>query len=165
MTHDHRIVAIVIAAVVWCTVPAAGNVSTALGQEESRTEQLEEFRQRLKEARTRIGLTDEQVEQLRPIERDAAEAVLGLLQEHGIDRSSDYNRLTTRQLRRLQRDLNTVVEQLGEDLDGVLTDEQREAQREFGQMLKGFVETLTDGFTETLTDEQIEALLREEFEQ
>ena len=133
MTRDHRIVAIAIAAVVWCAAPAAGNVSTALGQQESRTEQLEELRQRLEEARTRLNLTDEQVEQVRPILRAGSEALLGVLQEHGIDlrdRSGGADRLRFRQLRRLQRDLNAVREQTLEDLDEVLTDAQLETYKE-----------------------------------
>lgn len=133
MTRDHRIVAIVIAAIVWCTAPAAGSASTALGQEEARTEQLEELRQRLEEARTRLDLTDEQVEQVRPILRAGSEAILGVLQEHGIDlrdRSGGANRLGFRQLRRLQRDLNAVREQTLEELDAVLTDEQLEIYEE-----------------------------------
>ena len=133
MIRDHRLVAIAIAAVVWCTAPATGNVSTALGQEEARTEQLEQLRQRLEEARTRLNLTDEQVEQVSPILRSGFEALLGVLQEHGIDprdRSGGANRLRFRQLRRLQRDLNAVREQTIENLDEVLTDEQLETYKE-----------------------------------
>lgn len=133
MPRDHRIVAIVIAAIVWCTAPAAGNASTALGQEEARTEQLEELRQRLEEARTLLDLTDAQVEQVRPILRAGSEAILGVLQEHGIDLrdpSGGANRLGFRQLRRVQRDLNAVREQTLEDLDEVLTDEQLESYKE-----------------------------------
>ncbi|MXZ72324.1 MAG: hypothetical protein F4Z04_12600 [Acidobacteria bacterium] len=133
MTRDYRIVAIAIAAVVWCASPAASNVSTAPGQEEARAEQLEELRQRLEEARTRLDLTDEQVEQVGPILRAGSEATLGVLQEHGIDlrgRSGGANRLGFRQLRRLQRDLNAVREQTLDDLDEVLTDEQLEIYKE-----------------------------------
>ena len=130
MTRDRWIVVIALAALVWCTAPAAGNVSTALGQEESRTEQLEELRQRLEEARTRLDLT---VEQVRPILRAGLEARLGVLREHGIDlrdRSGGANRLRFRQLRRLQRDLNAVRDRTLEDLDEVLTDEQPETYKE-----------------------------------
>ena len=133
MTRDHRIIAIAIATVVWCTAPAASNVAPPPGQEEARTEQLEELRQRLEEARTRLDLTDEQVEQVRPILRAGSEALLGVLQEHGIDlrdRSGGANRLRFRQLRRLQRDLEAVREQTLEDLDEVLTDEQLEIYKE-----------------------------------
>ena len=133
MTSNHRIVAIVITAIVWCTTPAAGNVSTAPGQEEARTEQAEELRQRLEEARTRLDLTDEQNEQVRPILRAEFEALQGVLREHGIDLrdgSGGGNRLGFRQLRRLRRDLNAVREQTLEDLDEVLTDEQIETYKE-----------------------------------
>lgn len=133
MTRDHRIVAIVIAAIVWCTVPATGNVSTALRQEEARTGQPEELRQRLEEARIRLDLTDEQIEQVRPILRAEFEALQGVLQEHGIDlrdRSGGANRPGLRQLRRLRRDLNAVLERSLEDLGEVLTDEQLETYKE-----------------------------------
>lgn len=133
MTRGYRIFAIVIAAVVWCTAPAAGRVSTALGQEEARTEQPEEFRQRLEEARTRLDLTDEQAEQVGPILREGHEARQEVLREYGIHtggRSGGANRLGFRQLRRLQRELNAVREQTLEDLDAVLTDEQLEAYKE-----------------------------------
>ena len=133
MTPDHRIVAIVIAALVWCTAPAAGNVSTAPGQEAAQTEQSEELRRRLEEARTRLGLTDEQVGQVNPILRAEFEALQGILQEYGIDlrdRSGGGNGLGFRQLRRLQRDANAVREQALEDLEKVLTDEQLETYQE-----------------------------------
>ena len=133
MTRDHRIVAVAIATVVWCPAPAASSLSTALGQEEARTEQLEALRQRLEEARIRLDLTDEQVEQVRPILRAGSEALAGVLQQHGIDlrdRSGGANRLRFRQLRRLQRDLNAVREQTLEDLEEVLADEQLEAYKE-----------------------------------
>ena len=133
MTHDHRIVAIVIAAIVWCTAPAAGIASTAPGQEAAQTEQPEELRQSLEEARTRLDLTDEQNEQVTPILRAEFEALQGILQEYGIDlrdRSAGAGRLGFRQLRRLQRDVNAVREQTLEDLEKVLTDEQLETYKE-----------------------------------
>ena len=133
MTPDHRIAAIVIAAVVWCTAPTAGNVSTAPGQEEAQTEQSEELRRRLEEARTRLDLTDEQVERVNPILRAGFEALQGVLQEHGVDLrdgAGGLNGLGFRQLRRLQRDLNAAREQTLEDLDAVLTDEQLETYQE-----------------------------------
>ena len=133
MTHDRWIVVIAIGAVAWCTAPAAGNVATAPGQDAGRTERLEAFQQRLEEARTRLDLTDEQIEQVRPILRTGFEARLDVLQEHGIDlqdRSGGAGRLGFRQLRRLQRDLNAVLEQTLEDLDEVLTDEQLETYKE-----------------------------------
>ena len=133
MTRGHWIVVIAMAAVLWCAAPAGGNVFPASGQQEPQAEPLEELRQRLEEARTRRNLTDEQVKQIRPILQARFKVMLSVLQEHGIDlqdRSGSANRLRFRQLRRLQRDLNAVREQVLEDLDGVLTDEQLEIYKE-----------------------------------
>ena len=133
MTRDRWVVLIAIVAVVWCTAPAGGNVATALGQDAGRAERLEAFQQRLEEARTRLDLTDEQVEQVRPILRTGFEALLDVLQEHGIDLqagSGGAGRLGFLRLRRVQRDLNAAREQTLEDLDDVLTDEQIETYRE-----------------------------------
>ena len=133
MTHDRRIVAIAVAAVVSCTAPAGGTPATAPAQDAGRAERLEVFQQRLEEARTRLDLTDEQVGQVRPILRTEFEALLDVLQEHGIDLqagSGGAGRLGFLRLRRVQRDLNAAREQTLEDLDDVLTDEQIETYRE-----------------------------------
>lgn len=133
MTHDRRIFAIAVAAVVLCTAPAGGNPATALGQDAGRAERLEAFQQRLEEARTRLDLTDGQVEQVRPILRTEFEALLDVLQEYGIDlqdRSGGAGRLGFLRLRRLQRDVNALREQTLEDFDQVLTDEQLETYKE-----------------------------------
>lgn len=127
MAWGRQIVAFVAAA--WCTAFLAGKVPTVLGQQESQAEQLEELRQHLEEARALLNLTEEQVEQVRPILRTGAEAMLRVLQGHGIDlqdRSASSNRLRLRQLRRLQGDLKAVRKQTLKDLDKVLTDEQLE---------------------------------------
>ena len=132
MTHDRRIVAIAVAAVVACTAPAGGNPATAPGQDAGRAERLEVFQQRLEEARIRLDLTDEQVEQVRPILRTEFEALLDVLQEYGIDlqdRSGGAGRLGFLRLRRLQRDVNALREQTLEDLDEVLTDGQLETYK------------------------------------
>ena len=125
-------VAIILTAVAWPASPAVGTAA-AFAQEADRAEQAEQFQQRLEETRSRLNLTDEQVEQVRPILRAGFEALLEVLEEHGIDlqdRSGAAGRLRFRQLRRLQRDLNAVREQTIEDLDDVLTDEQLETYKE-----------------------------------
>lgn len=134
MTRDHWVVGIAIAAVLWCAAPTAGNVFPAPGQQEPPAEPLKELRQRLEEARTRLNLTDEQVEQIRPILQGGFKVILGVLQEHVIDlqdrRPGGANRLRLWQLRRLQRDLNAVRKQTLENLEEVLTDEQLEIYKE-----------------------------------
>ena len=121
--------AIVVAGGVWSGALSVDAATTA-AQEGERAEQL---RQRLEEARTRLNLTDEQVEQVRPILRGEFEAMLEVFEEHGIDigdRSGSGRRLRFRQLRRLQQDLNAVREQTLEDLGDVLSDAQREVYQE-----------------------------------
>ena len=96
-------------------------------------ERQEELRQRLEAARARLDLTDEQVEQVRPILQSGFEAMLEVFEEHGIDiqdRSGSARRLRFRQLRRLQRDLQAVRERTIEDLDGVLSDAQLEVYKQ-----------------------------------
>ncbi len=81
----------------------------------------------------RRDLAARSAQQVRPILRAGFEALLEVLEEHGIDlqdRSGAAGRLRFRQLRRLQRDLNAVREQTIEDLDDVLTDEQLETYKE-----------------------------------
>ena len=70
------IVAIAIAVGAWSGPSAARAASTAPAQEADRAEQTEQFRQRLEEVRARLDLTDEQVEQVRPILRAGLEAQL-----------------------------------------------------------------------------------------
>lgn len=80
-----------------------------------------------------LNLTDEQVDQVRPILRAGFGAMLEVLEEHGIDignRSGSGRRLRFRQLRRLQRDLNAVGQQTIENLGAVLNDEQIEIYKE-----------------------------------
>ena len=129
--------AVVVAGVVWSGSPATGTATTA-AQEADRAEQLddgqlEQLQQRLEEARARLNLSDDQVEQVKPILRAGFEALLEVFQEHGIDledRSGGGDRLRFRQLRSLQRDLNAVREQTVEDLGDVLNDEQIETYKE-----------------------------------
>ena len=120
---------IVMAGVVWSGVPFADVAATAA----QAGERADPLRQRLEEARTRLNLTDQQVDQVRPILRAGFDAMLEVLEEHGIDigdRSGSGRRLRFRQLRRLQRDLDAVDEQTIEDLGAVLNDEQIENYKE-----------------------------------
>ncbi len=55
-------VAIILTAVAWPASPAVGTAA-AFAQEADRAEQAEQFQQRLEETRSRLNLTDEQVEQ------------------------------------------------------------------------------------------------------
>ncbi len=132
--RDHQWIAgigaaIVMVGVVWSGAPFADAAATAA----QAGERVDPLRQRLEEARARLNLTDKQVDQVRPILRAGFDAMLEVLEEHGIDignRSGSGRRLGFRQLRRLQRDLNAVAEQTIEDLGAVLNDEQIEIYKE-----------------------------------
>ncbi len=124
--------AIAVAVVIWSAQPAAG-MPTTLAQEAGRAEQTELLGQRLEEVRTRLNLTDEQVEQVRPILKAGFDAMLEVLQEHGInlrDRPASTGRLGFLQLRQLRRDLDGVRAQTIKDLDDMLTDAQLEVYKE-----------------------------------
>ena len=110
------------------------NVSMAFGQDADRQARLGEFVERLEETRSRLDLTDEQVEQIRPILRSSFEAQARVLRKHGIDlerRSGKDRRLGLRQLRQLGRDLDAVRKQTLEKLSGKLTNTQIE---EYGKI-------------------------------
>lgn len=112
-----------LATVVW-SGPAGVTESGAPESAVDRAKQLEQFRQNLEDARRRLNLTDEQVEQVRPILRSGFQAMLEVFQKHGIEpgeRSGTTDRIGLRQLRRLRRDLDAVRKQTLKHLDGVLT--------------------------------------------
>ena len=67
--------------VVWSGAPFADAAATAA----QAGERVDPLRQRLEEARARLNLTDKQVDQVRPILRAGFDAMLEVLEEHGID--------------------------------------------------------------------------------
>ena len=133
-TLTHMIVrtnaVIVGAAVVACsTTIAAGMEPTAPSPQARGTELVDQFQRQLQNTRTRLNLTDAQVEQVGPILQAAFEARLEVLREYGIDLRADSGstgRLGFFQARRLRRDLDGVQERTMDELDDVLTDAQLE---------------------------------------
>ena len=119
--------------IVLAVTVAGGSVAAAFQERELSDEQLALVEERIQEARERLNLTDEQTDQVVPILRAGFEALLVVLEEHGIDienRSGERNRPRLRQLRRLNRDLEEVRERTVEQLSDVLSDEQIEVYRE-----------------------------------
>lgn len=115
-----------LATVVW-SVPAGVSESRAPEPGADRAKQFEQFRQNLEDTRRRLNLTDEQVDQIRPILRSGFQAMLEVFQKHGIEpgeHSGTTDRIGFLQLRRLRRDLDAVRKQTLKHLDGVLTDTQ-----------------------------------------
>lgn len=127
--------AVVIVAVIACSTAIAAEMEpTAPSPQASGTEQrAEQLQRQFEETRTRLNLTDAQVEQVGPILRAAAEARLEVLLEYGInlgDDSGPTGRLGFLQARQLRRDLDGVQERTMDELDDVLTDAQLEAYEE-----------------------------------
>ena len=97
----------------------------------------------MKEARNRLHLTDDQIEQIEPILRSGLEAQAGVLRKHGIDlrsRSGEERRLGFRQLLQLRRDLDAVrkqtIEELAVKLNGTQVKEYRKIQEERKRALR-----------------------------
>ena len=126
--------AVVIVALIACSTAIAAELKpTAPSLQASGAEPVEQFRRQLQETRTRLNLTDAQVEQVRPILRAAFEARLEVLREYGIDLRADSGstgRLGFFRARRLRRDLDGVQERTMDALDDVLTEAQIEAYEE-----------------------------------
>jgi Spy/CpxP family protein refolding chaperone len=85
------------------------------------------FEERLAEAKDRLDLSDEQLEQVKPVMQEAAEAQRSILARYGIDLEAEGgpgNALGMREARKLRQDLSKVRAETLEKLDGILTDEQ-----------------------------------------
>ena len=123
--------AIVIAAAIACTTAIAAETEpTAPSPQASGAEPVEQFRRQLQNTRTRLNLTDAQLERVRPILQAAFAARLEVLREYGIDLrdgSGSTGGLGFFRARRLRRDLDGVQERTMDELDDVLNDAQLEA--------------------------------------
>ena len=85
------------------------------------------FEERLAEAKDRLDLSDEQLEQVKPIMQAAAEAQRSILARYDIDletQGGPGNRLGMRDARKLRSELSKVRVDTLEKLDGILTNEQ-----------------------------------------
>jgi Spy/CpxP family protein refolding chaperone len=85
------------------------------------------FEERLAEAKERLDLSDEQLEQVKPVMQEATEAQRSILARYGIDLEAEGgsgNALGMREARKLRQDLSKVRADTLEKLDGILTDEQ-----------------------------------------
>ena len=110
-------------------VPTA---TPAGAQEPQANERMAELQQRLDEARERLMLDDEQIEQLLPVLRENFDSTRAVLERHGInlqnlvESGSNRRRLNLRQLRALGGDLDEVREAMFTKIEelGFLSDEQ-----------------------------------------
>jgi hypothetical protein len=99
--------------------------------------------ERLAEAEARLELSDEQLEQVKPVMEAAVEAQRSVLTRYGIDLEAEggpESKLSMREARKLKKDLGKVREETLEQLDDILTDEQldefQEMQEEKRQEMK-----------------------------
>lgn len=97
--------------------------------ESAQTDKAAALEQRMEEARTRLALTDEQVEAVTPILEESWKKQAEILDKHGINLDAeqaegDRKRPGLRKLRSLRGDMDAVREALLEDLSEVLDDEQ-----------------------------------------
>jgi hypothetical protein len=88
--------------------------------------------ERLAEAKARLDLSDEQLEQVKPVMEEAVKAQRSVLARYGIDLEAEggpENKLGMLEARKLKKDLAKVREETLEQLDDILTDEQLEEFR------------------------------------
>ena len=99
-------------------------VTTPSLAQEDRAAQVE---QRIEEARTRLDLTDEQLDRMAPVLEESMEARRRILSSYGIDledRSGPDKRIGLRQARAMRKELDVVQADTLNALAGILNDEQ-----------------------------------------
>lgn len=118
-------------AALMASAAVALTATPAGAQEPEADERLAELQQRLDEARERLKLSDEQIEQLLPVLRENFDSTLAVLEKHGFNVQSlaeddSDRRLNLRQLRALGGDLDEVREAMFKKIEelGFLSDEQ-----------------------------------------
>jgi hypothetical protein len=103
--------------------------------------------ERLAEAKARLDLSDEQLEQVKPVMETAVKAQQSVLARYGIDLEAEggpENKLGMREARSLKKDLAKVREETLEQLDDILTEEQldefRKMQEEKRQAMRSRIQ-------------------------
>ena len=92
-------------------------------------ERHEDIEARVEQAKQRLNLTDEQVEQIKPVIKSNAEATKRILESHGIDLSvpkEQRNQPSMREMRALGKDMKALRLETTEQMAAILTDEQFE---------------------------------------
>ena len=110
-----------------CAGLAAGNA------EQNEANGFPEVKAQLEQAKDRLNLTDEQVEQVKPILRESIEASKQVLDKHGIDLSvpkEQRTRPSFREMRAIKKDMKAVRTATTEKLAVVLSDDQLDAYKE-----------------------------------
>ncbi|MGD8695948.1 MAG: hypothetical protein PVJ12_02475, partial [Gammaproteobacteria bacterium] len=94
--------------------------------QEDRAAQVE---QRIEEAKARLNLTDEQLDQMTPVLEESMAARQSILSSYGIDlenRSGSAKKLGLRQARAMRKELDVVQADTLDALGRILNDEQME---------------------------------------
>lgn len=105
-----------------CTL--AGTLYAGSGETPSRPETAE---QRLTEARTRLNLTDQQAEAMRPILSKNLQAAKSVLESYGIDMDdpqAQHDKLGFRKARQLGKEMDAIRAATLEDLAPILDEAQ-----------------------------------------
>ena len=89
------------------------------------TENVEtQIKERVEAAKERLGLTDAQLDQIRPIIAASVEGQREVFAKYGIDGQGDVSGLSFREKRKLRNDVKTIRKTTNEQLAKVLSDEQ-----------------------------------------
>jgi hypothetical protein len=102
-------------------------IALALQPTQAEEDREARFEERVAEAQARLDLSDEQLEQFKPIMQSAAEAQRSILAKYGIDLEAEggqQNKLGMREARKLRSEMQKVRNNTLEQLNDVLTDEQ-----------------------------------------
>lgn len=92
----------------------------------------ERLRANIEEARTRLDLTDEQVEKMRPVLIGSAQQQADVMNSYGINAESRAagERPTRRQMRKMREEMKAIWKQANETISGILSEEQMSGYKE-----------------------------------
>ena len=108
----------------------ATSATQALAQDIS-DERLGDFEERIEEFQTRLGLTDEQLEEMRPVIAENFEKTLLAFDEAGLEQGGGgASSLGRRDRIRLGRQIRDIQEETDKKIRDILTDEQMDEYEE-----------------------------------
>jgi hypothetical protein len=100
--------------------------TSSIPANEGRSAQIE---QRMEEAKIRLDLNDDQVDQVSPLLEESIRARKKVLSSYGIDlenRSGPQSRIGIRQARAMRKELGAIQEDTLNELSGILSEQQME---------------------------------------
>jgi len=102
----------------------------------------ERLQANIEETRTRLGLTDEQVEKMRPVLMGSAQQQADIISSYGINAESRAGgeRPSRQQMREMRKDLNVIRKQTNAAVSEILSEEQmagyKEMQKERQEIMR-----------------------------